>query len=73
MYHVIMNDPMKTRKVLSCMAITAIIKKKKNILLTFVVISIDSKRPTPSVTAPTLITNLVDRSIENKKCKMYVI
>jgi hypothetical protein len=28
MYHVIMNDPMKTRKVLSCMAITAIIKNK---------------------------------------------
>jgi hypothetical protein len=29
MYHVIMNDPMKTREVLSCMAITAIIKNKK--------------------------------------------
>jgi hypothetical protein len=29
MYHVIMDDPMKTRKVLSCMAITAIIKNKK--------------------------------------------
>jgi hypothetical protein len=28
MYHVIMNDSMKTRKVLSCMAITAIIKNK---------------------------------------------
>jgi hypothetical protein len=28
MYHVITNDPMKTRKVLSCMAITAIIKNK---------------------------------------------
>jgi hypothetical protein len=37
MYHVIMNDPMKTRKVLSCMAITGIIKNKKNIILfTFV-------------------------------------
>jgi hypothetical protein len=34
MYHVIMNDPMKTRKVLSCMAITAIIKKK-NYLINF--------------------------------------
>jgi hypothetical protein len=31
MYHVIMNDPMKTRKVLSCMAITAIIKNKKKL------------------------------------------
>jgi hypothetical protein len=30
MYHVIMDDPMKTRQVLSCMAITAIIKNKKN-------------------------------------------
>jgi hypothetical protein len=36
MYHVIMDDPMKTRKVLSCMAITAITKnKKKNYLIYF--------------------------------------
>jgi hypothetical protein len=36
MYHVIMNDPIKTRKVLSCMAITAIIKKKqKNYYLVY--------------------------------------
>jgi hypothetical protein len=42
MYHVIMNDPMKTREVLSCMAITAIIKNKKNIILfTFVVTIFD--------------------------------
>jgi hypothetical protein len=33
MYHVIMNDPMKTRKVLSCMAVTATIKNKKIKLL----------------------------------------
>jgi hypothetical protein len=35
MYHVIMNDPIipiKTREVLSCMAITAIIKNKKKVL-----------------------------------------
>jgi hypothetical protein len=35
MYHVIMNDPMKTREVLSCMAITAIIKKQKNYYLIY--------------------------------------
>jgi hypothetical protein len=33
MYHVIMDHPMKTRQVLSCMAITAIIKNKKIIIL----------------------------------------
>jgi hypothetical protein len=44
MYHVIMDDPMKTRKVLSCMAITAIIKNKKIVfsyLSTFVVTIFD--------------------------------
>jgi hypothetical protein len=42
MYHVIMNNPIKTRKVFSCMAITAIIKNKKNIILfTFVVTIFD--------------------------------
>jgi hypothetical protein len=42
MYHVIMNDPIKTRKALGCMAITAIIKNKKIIILfTFVVTIFD--------------------------------
>jgi hypothetical protein len=44
MYHVIMDDPMKTRQVLSCMAITAIIKNKKKVLSylsTFVVTIFD--------------------------------
>jgi hypothetical protein len=42
MYHVIMSHPMKTRKVLSCMAIIAIIKNKKKIIFfTFVVTIFD--------------------------------